>query len=623
MSLIEFLWPLIRLIIFAGLGIVAVCFLYSVFKVGCDNVRNRIDDYFSDQSKLNRKKDKYINKLQKRAKREDAEAQFELAQKLFLGIDFEKNDEWALYYYEKSAENGNRDAQSTMGMFYFQGNYVEQDYEKAVSFFLKAKEQDDIIAYACLGICYEEGIVLQQDYKQAFYCYQYAANEGNDIALCRLGMLYLRGISVGKDIQQALTLLKSSAAKGNISAKKILGSIFFRGEGVEANQEVALSYYADAAKSGDDEAKYYAGYITSKKGNWQVARAYYESAAKNGYAKAENELGCIYWNALGVSRDYRKAFNYFESAAESGLPNALYNLGIMYRDGRGVPKDIFQAIHYYEEAAKSKYGAALVALGDIYLNEEKYRDLEKAEYYFKLSADTGDKKAIEKYELFKEYASMLPKMEEGDAMAQYYVGQAYYCGSFLRKNYDKAYELLTLAGNQNHAEAQWLLHVLYKNGLGVTQDKETSEKLLRLAADNGSIDAKKELIRHEKQEKKHAGYERLLDLRKKIDSRIFEENDYADAATKGRIALEFVVDAFVDRYIPGFIADKLDDKIKELVYQDIIDNHIERVMYDLKKIGNQGAHDKLVKPLSYEDIDGLTELLDELINIYKEEFSEK
>ena len=115
MSLIEFLWPLIRLIIFAGLGIVAVCFLYSVFKVGCDNVRNRIDDYFSDQSKLNRKKDKYINKLQKRAKREDAEAQFELAQKLFLGIDFEKNDEWALYYYEKSAENGNRDAQSTMG----------------------------------------------------------------------------------------------------------------------------------------------------------------------------------------------------------------------------------------------------------------------------------------------------------------------------------------------------------------------------------------------------------------------------------------------------------------------------------------------------------------------------
>lgn len=45
-----------------------------------------------------------------------------------------------------------------------------------------------------------------------------------------------------------------------------------------------------------------------------------------------------------VQRDYNKAFLGFQKLAAQGDARALHNLGVMYRDGYGVSKDEKQAV---------------------------------------------------------------------------------------------------------------------------------------------------------------------------------------------------------------------------------------------------------------------------------------
>ncbi len=54
---------------------------------------------------------------------------------------------------------------------------------------------------------------------------------------------------------------------------------------------------------------------------------------------AQNALGSIYADGLGVTQDYAAAMNWYSKAAAQGLALAQYNLGIMHGRGQGVPQD--------------------------------------------------------------------------------------------------------------------------------------------------------------------------------------------------------------------------------------------------------------------------------------------
>ena len=59
-------------------------------------------------------------------------------------------------------------------------------------------------------------------------------------------------------------------------------------------------------------------------------------AAEQGYAKAQFNLGLIYYNGQGVRQDYTQAVQWYRKAAEQGDAKAQYNLGVMYDNGQGV-----------------------------------------------------------------------------------------------------------------------------------------------------------------------------------------------------------------------------------------------------------------------------------------------
>ena len=52
--------------------------------------------------------------------------------------------------------------------------------------------------------------------------------------------------------------------------------------------------------------------------------------AKQGNAKAQYNLGGMYYNGKGVRKDYAQAVQWYRKAAEQGHAKAQLNLGLMY-----------------------------------------------------------------------------------------------------------------------------------------------------------------------------------------------------------------------------------------------------------------------------------------------------
>nr|WP_276080857.1 hypothetical protein [Klebsiella pneumoniae] len=57
------------------------------------------------------------------------------------------------------------------------------------------------------------------------------------------------------------------------------------------------------------------------------------SQAKSGDASAQTQLGILYAEGSGVTRDYKKARSWFEQAGKQNYADAEYNLGVMYAMG--------------------------------------------------------------------------------------------------------------------------------------------------------------------------------------------------------------------------------------------------------------------------------------------------
>ena len=75
-----------------------------------------------------------------------------------------------------------------------------------------------------------------------------------------------------------------------------------------------------------------------------------EKSAKDGDVKAQNRLGTIYLQGIGVTPAPAEVRQWFEMAARSGNSEALYNLGLIYENGTGVAKDQQKAAIYFSRA---------------------------------------------------------------------------------------------------------------------------------------------------------------------------------------------------------------------------------------------------------------------------------
>ena len=127
---------------------------------------------------------------------------------------------------------------------------------------------------------------------------------------------------------------------------------------------------------------------------------------------------------------------------ESEYTEDEITLGIIYYQGRGVEKDVDKAVSYYLRAARHGDSNGLLLMG-------------------------------------------LVATKEGNAEAQYYLGEFLAEGRLVPKNYEKAVNWLSKAAEQDYTQAQYMLGKMYYEGKGVWMDKAKGLRLLNIASEKG------------------------------------------------------------------------------------------------------------------------------------------
>ncbi len=125
--------------------------------------------------------------------------------------------------------------------------------------------------------------------------------------------------------------------------------------------------------------------------NYAKARVWYEKAAAQGHAGAQNNLGVLSESAQGTSPDYAKAREWYEKSAAQGYAAAQNNLGVLYFYGRGVTLDFVKAREWYEKSAEAGYAAGQRHLGGLYeYGRGVTLDIAKARWWYTKAAVQGD-----------------------------------------------------------------------------------------------------------------------------------------------------------------------------------------------------------------------------------------
>lgn len=270
----------------------------------------------------------------------------------------------------------------------------------------------------------------------------------------------------------------------------------------------ALKEWRPLAEQGDARAQnelgkmYWEGQGTSR--DEVEAVKWWRKAAHQGYARAQYNLGLAFKNGRGVTKDLAEAVKWYRRAADQGRPLAQYNLGFMYAEGEGVAKDEAEAVKWWIKAADQGYALAQYNLGIAYgFGRGVARDETEAVKWYRKAAIQGDRNA--QYNLAVMYAQGrgLSKdeaeaarwygraAERGNAEAQVSLGIVYYYGRGVRQDYSEARKWFDVAASQGNAQAEFSLGLMHENGDGVEKSEEEAASWYRKAAKQGHPEAKR------------------------------------------------------------------------------------------------------------------------------------
>lgn len=149
-----------------------------------------------------------------------------------------------------------------------------------------------------------------------------------------------------------------------------------------------------AAFAGQPDA-YSAGVAAYKAHDYTAAFADFRLAAKQGNARAQNNLGDMYFMygaySHGASMHFAKGAKWYRLAAKQGDARAQNNLGGIYAVGQGVQPSEAKSMKWYRLAAKQGFARAQNHLGDVYFfGHGVPRDFAKAVKWYRLAAQQGN-----------------------------------------------------------------------------------------------------------------------------------------------------------------------------------------------------------------------------------------
>lgn len=167
--------------------------------------------------------------------------------------------------------------------------------------------------------------------------------------------------------------------------------------------------------------------------------------------------------------DYTRAYELLFPLAEEGDPAAQDCVGAMLCEGLGVDKDEIQAFKWYEKSAEQGYAQAQNALGAMYVNGQGVeKDIQAGLRYIVKAAQQGLAVAQQ-----NAYALYYDEAQNGNIPAFHNV--AYMCLNGWAGDTDpeNCMKLLQLAAQNGYEKSAQALAKIYAEGkYGVTPDEE-------------------------------------------------------------------------------------------------------------------------------------------------------
>ena len=232
-----------------------------------------------------------------------------------------------------------------------------------------------------------------------------------------------RHLQSGSDPDEALSLLDASAKEKYLPAMVMQADILLHGKyNQHINPAGAYVLLKEAAELGDGNAWYLkgeclengqgtvrnlteahdcyqkavgAGYVKAKQAEERTAEiAKYWSPALKGEAEAQYYLGLCYASGNGIKADDAAAREWFAKSADAGFAPAQVMLCTMMVEGKGGPQDTVLGLSYCENAAKQDYPEAYTKLGEYYYEGKVVaRNYEKAVKYLAYASQKGSASA--------------------------------------------------------------------------------------------------------------------------------------------------------------------------------------------------------------------------------------
>ena len=137
-------------------------------------------------------------------------------------------------------------------------------------------------------------------------------------------------------------------------------------------------------------ADFKAGMDAHQRGDYAAALREWQSLAEQGQAGSQYQLGLLYANGQGVTKDDAKARQWYEKAAVQGHAEAQVNLGILLMYARGGQQDYKMAVYYLRLSANQGNDLAQRRLGQMYERGDGVpQDYVKAYMWYSLGAANG------------------------------------------------------------------------------------------------------------------------------------------------------------------------------------------------------------------------------------------
>lgn len=154
----------------------------------------------------------------------------------------------------------------------------------------------------------QELTAAKPDLKKAFALYLRAAEGGSPTAMSQLAEAYQRGRGTTMDLAAARVWRVKAAGGGGKAEQNRAGEILLSGEGGSVD---------------------FAG-----------ARSWFMKAAEQGQLAAMHHLGEMAFAAQGMAKSDTEAIAWWQRAADQNYADAQVRLALMYRDGRGVAANL-------------------------------------------------------------------------------------------------------------------------------------------------------------------------------------------------------------------------------------------------------------------------------------------